>query len=214
MGQTGQDVENEGDGTSPEAAAATENKREDKREDKQEDEQEDKQEDKQESSAEPVVDLEKIALQGRVQELEARLRTVSAAFRERQDEVAGIRERLTRQAQIEEEIRRGEVVTSLFEPVENLSRSIRASKNLPEDTLQGLRMTHQAFMQALHKLGLEEVPGAGSKFDPSVHEAIATIPATDSGLDNTVAQVFSTGYRIGKRLVCPARVVIHVASES
>ncbi len=209
MGQTGQDVENEGDGTSPEAAAGAERKQENRQDNRQEDKQEDRQD-----AAEPVVDQEKIALQGRVQELEARLRTVSAAFRERQDEVAGIRERLTRQAQIEEEIRRGEVVTSLFEPVENLSRSIKASKNLPEETLQGLRMIHQAFMQALHKLGLEEVPGAGSRFDPAVHEAIATIPATDSALDNTVAQVFSTGYRIGKRLVCPARVVIHVAGES
>ena len=171
-----------------------------------------------EKPAAEKIDPEKLALQARVQELEAanqaleaRLRTVSAAWRERQDEIAGARERLARQAQIEEEIRRGEVVTSVFEPVENLARSIQASKNLPEETVHGLRMIHQDFMQALRKLGLEEISGTGAAFDPSVHEAIATMPAPDPAQDNTVAQVYSTGYRIGKRLVRPARVVIYSA---
>lgn len=183
-------------------------------------------------AAVPPVDAEKQALQARVRELEAahhalegrlreveaakqdveaRFRTVSAAWRERQDEIAGARERLARQAQIEEEIRRGEVVTSIFEPVENLSRSIQASRNLPEETVQGLRMIHQDFMHALRKLGLEEISGTGAAFDPSVHEAIATLPAPDPAQDSTVAQVYATGYRIGKRLVRPARVVIYSA---
>lgn len=161
------------------------------------------------AEAEVPVDLEKVQLQGRILELEARLRTVSAAFKEKQDEINATKERLVRQAQIEDEIRRGEVVTTLFEPVENLHRSIQAGRNLPDDMTAGLKMVHGEFMAALKKLGLEEVAGVGSAFDPTVHEAIATMPTSDKAQDNQVAQVYSSGYRIGKRLVRAARVVIY-----
>ena len=145
-------------------------------------------------------------LQDRVHELEARLRAVSAAWQEKQDEVGKIRERLQRQAQVQEEIRRGEVVMALFEPVENLLRSLDAVKGHASEA--GLRMVYGQFMEALQKLGLEEVPGVGSRFDPNLHEAIASVPVADAAQDNLVLNVFSHGYRIGARLVRPARVVI------
>ncbi len=145
-------------------------------------------------------------LEARVQELEARLRTVSAAYRQKQEEIESVKRRLEERAALQEEIRRGEVVASLFEPVENLHRSLEASKGLPAE--QGLRMVYQQFMTALHKLGLEEVPGAGAPFDPSLHEAIATQHVDQPDQDGVIQAVFSTGYRIGKRLIRPARVVI------
>ena len=145
-------------------------------------------------------------LHARIAELEGRLRTVSAAWREKQDEIAGTKERLQRQASVQEEIRRGEVVATLFDPVENLHRSIEAVRGHGAEA--GLRMVYHQFLDSLKRLGLEEVPGVGSRFDPSVHEAIATAPVTDPGADNSVVNVFSAGYRIGSRLIRPARVVI------
>lgn len=159
----------------------------------------------------PVEDSRDTALrqaEARIQELEARLRTVSAAYREKNDEIASAKERLARAAQVQEEIRRGEVVAGLFEPVENLHRSLDAAKNMPEEFVHGLRMVHQEFMDALKRLGLEEVPTTGRTFDPSLHEAIATMPVTEKSQDNVVVSVFSAGYRIGNRLIRPARVVI------
>lgn len=153
-----------------------------------------------------IIDSETARLEAKVQELEARLRTVSAAYRQKQDEIESTKRRLEDRASMQEEIRRGEVVTSLFDPVENLHRSLEASKGLPAE--QGLRMVYQQFMAALHKLGLEEVPGAGAAFDPGLHEAIATQPVDDPAQENVIQTVFSTGYRIGKRLIRPARVVI------
>jgi molecular chaperone GrpE (heat shock protein) len=162
------------------------------------------------SGAEPegvgLVDEELSRMEARVQELEARLRTVSAAYRQKQEEIESVKRRLEDRAAMQEEIRRGEVVASLFDPVENLHRSLEAAKGLPAE--QGLRIVYQQFMTALHKLGLEEVPGAGAPFDPSLHEAIATQPVSSADQDNIVQSVFSAGYRIGKRLIRPARVVI------
>jgi molecular chaperone GrpE len=153
------------------------------------------------------------AVDTRVQELEARLRTVSAAYKEKADEIERTKERLSRQAHAQEEIRRGEVVSSVFEPVENLHRAIAQLRTSAPDSAHGLEMVHQQFMQALHKLGLEEIATVGTRFDPSVHEAIASQPVAEAAQDNTVVQVFSLGYRIGTRVIRPARVVIGAYTE-
>lgn len=153
-----------------------------------------------------LVQDESAELRSKIEELEARLRRVSAAYQQKQDEIEGVKRRLEERAAIAEEIRRGEVVASLFEPVENLHRSLESAKGHTSE--QGLRMVYGQFMSALHKLGLEEVPGVGAPFDPSLHEAIATQPVTAEDQDGVIQAVFSAGYRIGKRLIRPARVVI------
>ena len=71
-----------------------------------------------------AANSENDALQAQLNELKERLRAVSQAYQKQQDEVSATRERLERQAVVKEELRRGEVVSSLFEPVENLRRSL------------------------------------------------------------------------------------------
>jgi molecular chaperone GrpE len=131
---------------------------------------------------------------------------VSSAYQQKVDEIALVRDRLERQARLTEEIRRGEVVQSFFEPVENLHRSIEAAKGQPVES--GLRMVHAQFLDALKRLGLEEVPGVGAPFNADMHEALATQPVDDPAMDGKVVQVYATGYRIGSRLIRAARVII------
>jgi molecular chaperone GrpE len=147
-----------------------------------------------------------LALRDEIATLEARLRTVSAAYQQKVDEIHAVRDRLERQARVQEEVRRGEVVASFFEPVENLHRSMEAAKGHPVES--GLRMVYQQFHEALRRLGLEEVPGVGARFDADVHEALATVPVPDPAQDGVVTVVYAAGYRIGARLIRPARVVI------
>jgi molecular chaperone GrpE len=143
-------------------------------------------------------------------ELQARLRAVSKAYQEKQDEIAATKSRLERQAAVKEELRRGEVVATLFEPVQNLRRSLDAARKgaSTEDTIGGLEIVIHQFMDSFGKLGLEEVPGQGSRFDPNLHEALTTIPVADESLDQVVMEVFSAGYRIGSRLIAPAKVIV------
>ncbi len=149
-------------------------------------------------------------LETELSELQARLRAVSAAYQQKQDEIAATKSRLERQAAVKEELRRGEVVGTLFEPVENLRRSLDAAKRgaSTEDTVEGLKIVLHQFMDSFGKLGLEEVPGQGSRFDPNLHEALTLVPVTDPSLDQVVMEVFSAGYRIGSRLITPAKVIV------
>lgn len=161
----------------------------------------------------PAAD-ETRSLREQVAALEARLRQVSSAYKQQQDEIAATKERLARQASLKEELRRGEVVGTLFEPVENLRRSLEAvKKSAGADAVTGLELVLQQFFDAFRKLGLEEVPGKGSRFDPNLHEAITAVPVTDPALDGVVIEVFDMGYRIGTRLLKPSRVVIGQAPD-
>jgi molecular chaperone GrpE len=154
-------------------------------------------------------------LEGTVDELQGRLRAVSAAYQKQQSEVAATRDRLKRQAAVQEELRRGEVVSGLFEPVENLRRSLEAAKKgaSNDDTIQGLELVLKAFMDSFGKLGLEEVAGKGATFDPNIHEALTAMPVLDAALDQTVIEVFAAGYRIGSRLIRPAKVIVGTYQE-
>ena len=143
-------------------------------------------------------------------ELTARLRSVSAAYKQQQDDVAATRKRLERLAAEKEEIRRGEVVSALFEPLENLRRSKEAMERTGVDSSHttGLDMVIRQIASAFENLGMEEVPGKGAKFDPNLHEALTAMPVQDPALDGVVVEVYESGYRLGSRLIRPARVII------
>ena len=70
----------------------------------------------------------------------------------------------------------------------------------------------QQFKDALSKFGLEAVEAVGQTFDPHVHEAVTT-EATDKHKENTVIQEFQRGYRIGDRLLRPAKVKVASSPE-
>lgn len=161
-----------------------------------------------------LLDADTARLRATVHELEARLKKVSAAYQVQVQEVEATKERLGRQASYREERRRGEVVGTLFEPVENLRRSVEVVRKGASDELaQGLELVLAQFMEAFQKLGLEEVPGKGAKFDPKLHEALTLVPVTDPALDGVVVEVFDTGYRIGSNLLKPARVIVGQLQE-
>jgi molecular chaperone GrpE len=154
-------------------------------------------------------------LAAQLADTEARLRAVSAAYREIQGEMVSFRQRNERLQEERDRLRRGEVVTGIFEPVQNLKRSLAAiaAMGLPEEVPEGLRMIVNQFMAALKKLGLEEIAGLGEPFDPSIHEALAVVPVTDAAQEGIVLQVYESGWRIGPQVIQPARVIIGAYHE-
>jgi len=69
-----------------------------------------------------------------------------------------------------------------------------------------VKLVQQALRKALEKEGLAEIETEGG-FDPHVHEALLTQPGNgaDSG---SVLEVVQRGYRLGDKVVRPARVIV------
>jgi molecular chaperone GrpE len=76
--------------------------------------------------------------------------------------------------------------------------------------VDGVRLVHRALADLLAKQGLTEIETEG-KFDPHVHEALLSQPSEAE--EGSVIEVVQKGYRLGDKVLRPARVVIAAAPE-
>jgi molecular chaperone GrpE len=70
----------------------------------------------------------------------------------------------------------------------------------------------QKLRVGLDKFGLSLVGQKGDVFDPHLHEALVQLPTPDVTV-NTVADVIAPGYKLGDRLLRPAKVAVSVPAE-
>ena len=98
------------------------------------------------------------------------------------------------------------LVRELLPVLEDLERALQAAEEHEEAKLEeGVRLVHRQLAEALRKEGLEEISTDG-KFDPHVHEALLSQPSEAEA--GTVVEVVQKGYRLGDRVLRPARVVV------
>ena len=87
-----------------------------------------------------------------------------------------------------------------FLPVyDNLERAIK-QETTDEAFKKGVEMTMNQLKDVLTKLGIEEIPALGEKFDPNCHNAVMHVD-DDSVEDNTIVEVFQTGFKSGDKIV-------------
>lgn len=92
--------------------------------------------------------------------------------------------------------------------LDDFERAIdHAANNGEAGMLDGVRAIGTKLADILTKHGLEAIDPAGEAFDALEHQAVATVP-DESVPDETVAQVYQKGYRMGKKVLRPAMVTI------
>jgi molecular chaperone GrpE len=98
------------------------------------------------------------------------------------------------------------LVKQLLPVLDDLERALEAAAEHEEAKLEeGVRLVHRSLADALAKEGLVEVETEGP-FDPHTQEALLAQPSeADEG---TVIQVLQKGYKLGDRVLRPARVVV------
>ncbi len=98
------------------------------------------------------------------------------------------------------------LVKELLPVLDDLERALEAAAQHEEAKLEeGVALVHRELRDALTREGLEEIETDGA-FDPHVHEALLSQPSqADEG---AVIEVVQKGYRLGDRVLRPARVVI------
>jgi molecular chaperone GrpE len=99
------------------------------------------------------------------------------------------------------------LVRELLPILDDLERALEAAERHEEAALvDGVKLVQKSLRKALEKEGLAEIETDGP-FDPHVHEAMLTQPGNgaDSG---SVLEVIQRGYRLGDKVVRPARVIV------
>ena len=99
------------------------------------------------------------------------------------------------------------LVRELLPVLDDLERALEAAERHEEAQLvEGVKLVEKSLRAALAKEGLAEIDTDGP-FDPHVHEALLTQPS-DASASGSILEVVQRGYRVGDRVVRPARVIV------
>ena len=103
------------------------------------------------------------------------------------------------------------LVKELLPVLDDLERALSAAEEHEEAKLEeGVRLVHRELADALQREGLAEIETNG-RFDPHVHEALLSQPSEAE--EGSVLEVVQKGYRLGDRVLRPARVVVAARPE-
>ncbi len=152
-----------------------------------------------------------------VQELEQRLaqkdeelRATIARYREAAAEFDESRARFRREVGREVERGKRAILADLLEVVDNLDRAVDAARQAEPGgaLLAGVEMVRGQFLGKLEAFGVKRVDAGGQAFDPSLHEAVTTVPVDDPAQDGRIVGVVRHGYVIGDDVLRPAVVAV------
>lgn len=122
-----------------------------------------------------------------------------------QAEYANYRKRVERDRYVAREVAIAEVMTGILPVLDDLDLA-QAHGDLEGSSLE---LVAQKIRTIFARYGLEQIGETGEPFDPRLHEAIAQLPSKDVTID-TIADVIQPGYRLGERLLRPAKVAVSV----
>ncbi|MBR3235791.1 MAG: nucleotide exchange factor GrpE [Atopobiaceae bacterium] len=105
------------------------------------------------------------------------------------------------------------LVTNLLPVLDDMERaSNHAAQNAEGDEkvtqfVEGVMAVHAKMLDILGKEGVEVIDPVGEPFDPLVHQAVGREENAEA-YDETVAQVYLKGYRMGGKVIRPAMVTV------
>jgi len=151
------------------------------------------------------------AAEKQVQEVQSRFDQLRQQLQRETDET---RQRLNRAADERAAADKARFIASLLPVVDDLYRAIQAGEEGadPDSLLEGIKRTANSFESSLANANVEPVAAVGEAFNPELHEAVDTAEV-DPEMDGTVIEEYSRGFRIGDRLLRPARVKVGRAAN-
>ncbi len=151
-----------------------------------------------------VEELEqKIAVKDQeIQQLLTRYRSASEEFEQ-------ARARLRKEVSKDVERGRRAMLGSFLDVLDNLDRALAAAGDKTGDpVIQGVSLVQQQFVSVLESLGVTRIDPIGQPFDPALHEAVATAPASAATPHGHIIGVVKPGYLIGAEVLRPAMVAV------
>lgn len=149
----------------------------------------------------------------RIAEQAARIDELARAYAALVDDNKGFRQRLERERTRVVEAERASVAQALLEAADDLERALAAvagsgDRGGPafQNLVDGVRLSLGALNGRIAALGAQRIAVQGLPFDPHVAEAVDTVAVADEAQDGVVVQEVRAGWRIGDRVLRPARV--------
>lgn len=98
-------------------------------------------------------------------------------------------------------------VTELLPVADSMRMALENMKDADPEILKGMELVSNQLAKSFEKLKVEAYGNTGDEFDPNIHNAISKVESDELG-ENTIAQVFQTGYKIGDKIIRHAMVQV------
>ena len=104
------------------------------------------------------------------------------------------------------------LVTNLLPVIDDIERAIEHAGATEDDAqlkqfVDGVSAVHAKMLGVLSKEGVEPIDPAGEPFDPLAHQAVGRVEDAEA-FDETVAQVYQKGYKMGEKVIRTAMVTV------
>ena len=149
-------------------------------------------------------------LQRQLAEKDRQLQEVLGRYRDASREFDESRARMRKDVARDAERGRRAMLVELLDVLDNLDRAIEAATAAaaPEALVSGVDMVRRLFLSKLEGMGVRRIDALGQAFDPTCHEAVATVPASEAAPSGHIHSVLAPGYAINDEVLRPARVVV------
>lgn len=124
--------------------------------------------------------------------------------RERAD-FANFRRRVDQERALARQWASRDILAQLLPVMDDFNRALAAVPPEHADSgwVSGTAMVGKKLLGVLERFGVKPIDALGQRFDPAVHEAVATEPGTSG---DYVVEVYQDGYQLGTTLLRPAMV--------
>jgi len=151
---------------------------------------------------------------------EARIDELTRAYAALLEDNKAFRQRQERERVRVVEAERTRIVQTLLEAADDLERALAsvaaadARQGALRSLVDGVRLSLSGIHKRMGDLGAERILVDGLPFDPQVAEAVDVVAVADESQDGRVVEEVRPGYRIGERVLRPARVRVGSVSKA
>ncbi len=140
--------------------------------------------------------------EGQIQELSERLVNMKAEFE-------NFKKRIERDKEKMVQFSNENLISAILPVIDNFERALAHADATtdPKALIEGVRMILEQLGRTLSDNGVQGIDAEGHMFDPSYHEAVASVPTEDVDPNLIIAQ-YQKGYLLHGRLLRPAKVVV------
>jgi molecular chaperone GrpE len=140
-------------------------------------------------------------------ELRAQLAQMEDRWRRALADFDNLRKRMARESAQQRDDERAAVAARWLPVLDNLELALQHAAADPPSIVSGVQAVHEQALGVLADLGFPRRSDVHEPFDPSRHEAVATMPDTGAK-PGTVLHVVRPGYGSDERPLRPAAVIV------
>lgn len=159
-----------------------------------------------------TVDVEKLtselaALKKQAEAEKAKAAEMTDSARRLQAEFDNYRRRMNDNSRKVREDATAEVLVKIVPVLDTIAQALKMIND--EQVAGGVKMIGDEITKLLASYGVTEIEAEGKEFDPKFHEAVMQMPAETEEQKDTVKEVFQKGYKMGDKVIRPARVIVN-----